>query len=180
MTKADERKFYKEVIPFIQENLSFVITEEDRKKYSCGVQDRVLIERDGYNYETSKHVLGSGRADKGELIEYRILRTKIPYKYEDYLISTDKVFTESCWVHLKRINGAMDINCYEKIKRRQNCCDFCLLCDPKTQICKSFSIKNHNKTKKHIQNIIMYNTNIKENLAKRFNDDLIREIMSYL
>jgi hypothetical protein len=177
MTKKDEKKYYKEIKPFIEKELSFVITEDDKKKYSCGGENRVLIERDGYNYEISKHVLGQLN---NELIEYRILRTIIPYKYNNYLICDDNIFTDSCWVHLKRRNGEMDINCYEKYKLKKNCCRLCKLCDKKTEWCKSFSNKTHNQTKKHINNVIMYNDTIKQTLEKKVHNDLVRGIMSFL
>lgn len=40
MTKKDEKRFYDHVKPFIDNELSFIITEDDRNKYSCGGESR--------------------------------------------------------------------------------------------------------------------------------------------
>ena len=164
MTKKDEVKYYKEIKPFIMSELSFEVLDGDNGDRICGGDRRYLIERDGYNYEISRHVLGQRN---NELIEYRILRTIMPYKYNNYLICNDNIFTDSCWVHLKRRNGEMEINCNEKYKHKKNCCSLCILCDKRTEWCKSFGNKTHNKTKKHINNVIMYNDTIKETLEKK-------------
>jgi uncharacterized protein YllA (UPF0747 family) len=178
MTKKDEVKYYKEIKPFIEKELSFVVVDADRGHGVSGGDRRYLIERDGYNYEISRIVLGQLN---NELIEYRILRTIMPYKYINNCYVFEDSITESCWVHLQRNNGSMNINCYEKIKHKANCCEFCVLCDSKTKRCTSFSSKKHNNTTKHLNNVIMYNDTIKETLnKKKIGDDMINEIMSYL
>jgi uncharacterized protein YllA (UPF0747 family) len=178
MTKKDEVKYYKEIKPFIMTELSFEVLDGDNGDRICGGDRRYLIERDGYNYEISRHVLGQ---QNKELIEYRILRTIMPYKYVNNGYIFEDSITESCWVHLQRNNGSLNINCYEKIKHKTNCCDLCVLCDSKTKRCTSFSSKKHNNTTKHINNVIMYNDTIKETLEKKkIGDDMINEIMSYL
>ena len=179
MTKKDEKRFYDEVKPFIDNELSFIITEDDRNKYSCGGENRVLIERDGYNFEISKHVLGGGCGDKEKLIEYRILRTIMPYKYINVGYIFENSITESCWVHLKRSDGTMIITGYEQIKHKTNCCKLCLLYDPKIYTC-AFNEKKHIKTKKHTANVLMYDYTIKETLSKKVNNDLVGEIMSFM
>lgn len=172
-----EKAFYKAIKPFIEENLSFVVNDDDRGLGVSGPNKYSTIQKDGYNYELSRIVLGL-RND--EMIEYRIHKTIVPYTMRCELVYNKNIFTQSCWVYLKN-NKSLDINGYEKNSKRQNCCSLCILCDKKTEWCKSFSVKSHNATAKHKKNLITYNDNIKETLGKKnIGGDMVNEIMSYL
>ena len=174
-----ERAFYKTIKPFIDENLSFIVNDDDKVLGGgAGHNKYSIIEKDGYNYEISRKVLGQLN---NELIEYRIHKTIVPYNYINNCYVFTESLTESCWVHLKRCNGKMDINGYTKTKHKINICWLCLLCDPKTKRGCAFNAKNHNATAKHNKNVFFYNDNIKETLnKKKIGDDMVNEIMSYL
>ena len=173
MTKSNEKQFITAIEPFIRSELSFVVTEDDKE---CGISGRRdIVVRDGYNYELGRMVYGEKDND---LIEYRILRTPYPYvQYNDEVFRN--VMTESVWVHF--VKGKITHYDYMRKKHKANCCELCKLCNPKTEITSSFNIIKHNDTKKHTNNVIVYNANIKETLGKKnIGDDIVNEIMSYL
>lgn len=177
MTKVDEKKFNTAIVPFIRSELSFTVKEDDRGKGVSGGLSHFILTIDGYNYEISRNPLGQLNQ---ELIEYRIRKTKAPYFTINREIPRHNIITESAWVY-EKTNGKLNISGYELKKHKQNMCPLCKLCDPKTKIGCSFNINKHNDTKKHTNNVIVYNANIRETLKRTIlGDDMINEIMSYL
>jgi hypothetical protein len=169
MTKQDEIKFYKDIKPFILQELSFEVTDYDRNNYRCNGDKRVLVERDKYNIETQRIVLGQ---QDNELIEYRIQKTPMPYKYINPGYIFEDSVTEGCWAHVDR-GGKLIINCYERTKHKTNCCHLCFLCDAKTNKITSFNRSKHNASSKHFDNITLYKKNFQEY------DDLVGDMMLY-
>ena len=168
MTKKDEIKFYKDIKPFILQELSFVVTDDDRNNYRCNGNNRVLLERDNYNIELQRIVLGE-RDDL--LIEYRIQKTPMPYKCCNPGYIFEDSVTEGCWTHLTR-GGTLMINCYTTSKHKTNCCHLCFLCDAKTKT-TSFNRSKHNASSKHMNNIPLYRDNFQET------NDLVGDMMLY-
>jgi hypothetical protein len=170
MTKSDEKKFMTAIEPFIRRELSFVVTEDDIGKGVSGGLTCFILNSDGYNYEISRNPLG--QLNK-EIIEYRIRKTKAPYFRMNRELHVPNVITETAWVCLKT-NGKLNINGYKLIKHKQNICPLCKLCDPKTKIACAFNINKHNETKKHTNNVVIYNANIRDTLnKKKIGEDMI-------
>ena len=171
MTK--QTRFFKEIKPFMLEEKYFSFVVTDTEYYDKPIP--ILFERGKYNIEVVKAVYGF----EANAVMYVIFRTPKPNKHWNNGYKFQNSMTQSCYAHLSS-DGTKEIDVYETIKHKTNCCQLCLLCDPETNIIKFFHKKRHNNSKKHINNVTLYGNNIKETLSKKVNDDVVNEILSYL
>lgn len=176
MTKKQEKSFKASVTLFIDDNFDFDVKDNDPYEYLEFTES--LHKYDGFNYELQRFI----RNRCGFYhVEYKVRRTVYPYKYFDLSIFDRNIYSETAWVNTIDYGEKCKYNIfhYKFENRKQNACQICNVCGSiKT---KELQIYQHNQSKKHINNVIMYNDTIKETLnKKKIGDDMINEIMSYL
>lgn len=163
--KQDREEFNLDIQSFIDENLNFVVTEDDtnpNKKFK-----EFSIKKDGYDYSFSRLL-----SCHNKNIIYCLTRIFTSHNTERGRCFENGMNKQTCWIEE---NGVTE---YQNYKVKKNTCLLCHTHKNNCNIYEKFSPKAHSKTKAHQEARRNFCDIIEESTGLCF--DVVNIIASYL